>query len=370
MDENQFISRLYRYSHSFQALKASRKASDTLGSFLSPEPDDMGISNRDERVAVMTLTPGTIHLSPVIPTIKTSRPASPTLFGTDSECSDDDSNSPRSSTGEECPDLCGGPKGSCRSWTPPASPFYYTDERGIFLLDDRENYEERQKIELEHTLHDLDERLQRLRESVSPPRFLSRRPVDENATPLSSSDKSHGPSAKFPRSSTGGLAEHSRVTATSPQSRSYFCDINLRRCKLSPAQSASPDLPHRTTNAQKKDGIGTTDLGKLIRTSLQHVQYTNSPPRYLAHVSATEAHPSFREPIALPNSHEGLPEEAPSMRHTSPQLHFGTTAYPTPLPSSPESKPSRKRGRDEGFRERSGRKRRREEGEEWISAAV
>ncbi|CAF9915650.1 hypothetical protein IMSHALPRED_002664 [Imshaugia aleurites] len=304
----------------------------------------------------MTPAPRMIRVSPETLTITPPEPASPTLSGADSECSDDGSNSPCSFNGEECPDLCGGPKNSCRSWTPPASPFYYANEGGIFLLDDRQNFEQRQKIEVEHTLHDLDERLQRLRETMSPPRFLNRRPAYEISAPSS-------PSGIYDR-----LSRTSSPSSTPSESYPYDCEINLRRCKFSHTRSTSPDFFDHTTNSQEKDETGVPDLGQLIHTSLQHVQSTNSPPRYLANVTETQAQPSPREPIAILNSHEKLRDEASLMRHASPQLHFGNTAYPTPLPSSPESKPSRKRGRDEGSsQDGSGLKRRRGEDDEWIS---
>lgn len=315
----------------------------------------------------MTPTRVSIRVSPHALTITPPRPASPTPSDADSECSDDSSDSVSSFIGEECPDLCGGPKNSCRSWTPPASPFYYTDESGVFLLDDRQHYEERQKIELEHTLRDLDARLQRLRETMSPPRFLSWHHESEESTPFSRSGKSHGPSDRPPRSPTEGLAEHSRFATCSSQPYSCDCGNTLRRCKLSPIQNTSIDSLHYTMSSRKKDETKIMDLGKLIHTSLQRVQSTNSPPRYLANVSEIEAQPLLRQPITTTIPHKELCFEALFMRHASPQLHLGNTAYPTPLPSSPESRSSRKRGRDKDSEESSGRKRRREEDDGWIS---
>lgn len=368
MYDNQFTSRLYNYPYQSQALTAPGKTPDTVKSTPPLESDNIAMLNRDHRVDIMTTTRGSIRVSPRTLAITPPRPASPISSDADSDCWDDGSDSPCSFSGEECPDLCGGPKNSCRSWTPPASPFYYTNESGIFLLDDRQGYEERQKIELEHTLHDLATSLQRLRETMSPPRFLSRLHEFEGLTPSSRTGMSHGPSEEFPRSPTKSLAEHFRVTATSP-GPSCPCDCagTPCRCKLSPTQSASTDLLHQPTNTQEKDEFGTADLGKLIQASLQHVQSTNSPPKYLASVSEIEAQPLLGKQITIPNSHEQLRDEAFLVRDASPQLHLGNTAYPTPLPSSPESKPSRKRGRDESSQESSGRKRRRGEDDECIS---
>lgn len=366
MYDNRFTSRLNKYPHPSYTLTTPGETPDTVGSTPPPEPDNFGMLNKDERVAMwMAPTRGTIRVSPQTLTITPPRSASPTPSDTDSECLDDDSPSASSFTGEECPDLCGGPKNSCRSWTPPASPFYYTDESGIFLLDDRQNYEERQKIELEHTLRDLDARLQRLRETMSPPRFLIWRHESENSTPLLKSGKSYGPSERFSPSLTEGLVEHSRFTALSPQP--YPCHSTLRRCRLSPTQNACADSWHHTINTQPKDETGSTNLGKLIHTSLQHVQSTDSPPRYLAKVSEMEALALPAEPITTTNPHKELSYEALLMRHASPQLHRGITAYPSPLPSSPESKPIRKRGRDKDCEESSGRKRRRENDDKRIS---
>ncbi|KAL9135906.1 MAG: hypothetical protein Q9175_002879 [Cornicularia normoerica] len=359
MDDNLFTSGLYKHTHPSQALTTPGKTPDTVVSTPLPESDIFGMLYSDEWVAMMTPTRGPIRVSPQTLTIAPPRPASPNPSDDDSECLDDGSNSASSFTGEECPDLCGGPKNSCRSWTPPASPFYYTDESGIFLLDDRHNYGERQKIELEHTLHDLDTRLQRLGETMSPPRFLSRLHEFANSTPLSPSGKSYGRSERFSRSPTEGHAEQSSFKTASPKTDPGGCDGTLRRCKLSPTQNASADLTHSTMKIQEKDETGTTDLGRLIHSSLQRVQSTNSPPRYLANVSKPEAQPLLGEPITTPKSHEELRDKNSLMRHASPQLHAGHAAYPTPLPSSPESKPSRKR-RDEGSHESSRHKRHRE----------
>ena len=310
---------------------------------------------------MMALSQERIHVSPRALAITPPAPASPSISDTDSEYLDDGFDSASSFMGEECPDLCGGPKNSCRSWTPPASPFYYTDEGGIFLLDDRQNYEERQKVELEHTLRDLDGRLQWLRETMSPPRFLSRL-HEESWTPLSPSEKSHRLSETFPGSSTESLLEDSFFTTTTPEPHSCDCSGTLRRCKPPPSQKSFVDPPRNTANSQGKDETGITDLGSLLHTSLQHVQSTNSPPKYIAYVPE-KARPLLRDDITTPNPHE-LRNKALLMRHASPHLRSGKTAYPTPLPSSPESKPSRKRGRDECCQESSGRKRVRGEDEE------
>lgn len=316
---------------------------------------------------MMTPPRGIIRVSPPTLTIKPPRPASVATSDADSECLDDDSDSPCSFTGEECPDLCGGPKNSCRSWTPPASPFYYTkvgcDEGGIFLLDDRRNFEERQKIELQFTLHDLGERLQRLRETMSPPRFLSRLHDSKNSTPLSPFEESQMSSERFLRSATEDLDKCSSVMTTAkPCPRAS--DGTLRRRKLSPIQNVSHDSVHDSTKPQERDE-NIYDIGKLIHTSLQHVQSTNAPPRYLANMSESKAQRLPVKPVTIKDSHKELRHKAPLVRHASPQLHFGNTAYPTPLPSSPESKPRRKRGRDEDFQERSGCKKGRGEDGEW-----
>lgn len=312
--------------------------------------------DRDERVALKVPISVITRVSPQTLTITPPKPTSPTSSDADSESFDDTSISPFSFTGgEECPDLCGGFKNACRSWTPPASPFYYTNEGGIFLLDDRPKYEERQKIELQHTLLDLDARLQRLRETMSPPRCLSRLHEYETSTPSSPRGKFHDDSANLPRSPTKeALAERSLITTASP--------------RPSPRERSPPRRYKVWTMRTKKiDKIRSADLGKLIHTSLQHVQSTNSPPRYLATVSEMiEAQHLPTEPIALPNSQGKLTDEVSSLtQHTSPQLHFGNTAYPTPLPSSPESRPMRKRKRDDDDASQessSGRKRRGEEG--------
>lgn len=362
MYDNRLTSHLYTSSHPSDTLTTPGKPLDILESIPPLETDNLMFklfapmpTNRE----VIPVPPQALTMTPV-------RFASPASSEADSECSDDGSSFPCSFTGEECPDLCGGPKNSCRSWTPPASPFYYTDEGGIFLLDDRQNFEERQKIELEHMLRDLDARLQRLEATVSPQRFLTRLGELEISTPSPSSGKAPGPGDRFLPSPVQGFAEHSRIT-TSPGPFPCDCNGTTPQCKFGPTQNACPIPSDHTMDTLEKRERSPTDLGKLIHTSLKHVQSTNSPPKYLANVSEIDAQPLLREQLMIPDSDEGLRDGTLLMKHVSPKRHLGNTAYPTPLPSSPETKPNRKRGRDEGSQEDRGRKRRRAEDDELIS---
>ena len=352
---------LYNYHLPSQALTAPGKTPDVVRSTPPPEPDKLSMLNRDKRVAMQLPSSVTTRVSPQTLTIAPPRPTSPTPSDANSEYFDDTSNSPCSFTGEECPDLCGGFKNACRSWTPPASPFYYTDEGGIFLLDDRGNYEERQKIELEHTLRDLDTRLQRLRETMSPPKCFSRLHEFASSTPSSPSGNFHGDSGCLPWSPAETLAEHSHITTTSLHPSPCVRSGPPRRYELFATQHAPTDSSHNTMNTKEIDKTGTADLGKLIHTSLQHVQSTNSPPRYLANVSEIEARPLPIEPMTFPTSQRQQRLRDDGALSTC-QTSLGNTAYPTPLPSSPESKPSRKRRReDDASQESIGRKRHREE---------
>lgn len=322
--------------------------------------------NRHESFAELSAELGVNRVLPQALIMTTSRPASPVSSEADSECFDDGSSFPCSVTGEECPDLCGGPKNSCRSWTPPASPFYYTNEGGIFLLDDRQNFAERQKVELEHTLRDLDVRLQQLETTMSPPKYLSHLKELENSTESPPGDKGPRPSERFPPSPIEGLAKHSSITPTSPMSYPCDCDGSLRLCKLCPKQDTSAHSLHKTLNAQEKGVIRAPDFGNLRHSSFQHVQSTDSPQRYLAHESEIEAQFLHSEPNITRHSPKGLHDRTFVTEHASPKLHLGSTAYPTPLSSSPETKQSRKRGRDGSLRESTTRKRRRGEDDEWV----
>ena len=327
--------------------------------------DTFAFLDRHESSAKLPADCGVHHVLPQALIMTTSRPASPATSEADSECLDDGSSLPCSFSGEECPDLCGGPKHSCRSWTPPASPFYYTNEGGIFLLDDRQKFAERQKVELEHTLQDLNVRLQRLEATMSPPRYLSHLDEIENLTASPSSGKGPRPSERFPPSPNEGLVEHSSITPASPISNPCDCHGSLRLCKPCPTQDASAYPSQNTLNAQKKGEIRTPDFDSLRHTSFQHVQSTESPPTHLAHESEIEAQSLHREPNMVQNSPK-LRDGTLVRKHASPKLHFGSTAYPTPLPSSPETKQSRKRGRLECSRESTTRKRRREEDDDWV----
>ena len=366
MYDNPSTSHLYKHPRPSRTLRTPTKTPDTVRP-TPPQSDNVDMLNRDERVAMMTPNCEPIPVSPQPLIITPPRPTSPTSSDADSEPWDDASTSPCSFGGEECPDLCGGPKYACRSWTPPPSPFYYTHASGIFLLDDRESYEERQKIELEHTLHDLNARLQRLRDTMSPPRFLARVHEFGNSTPSPPGGKGQGSIKRCPPSPTEGLADHARVRTFPSGPCPCDCDGTLVSSKLAPTQNASAGSPEHPIKIQEGTETGTADLGKLIHSSLQYVQSTNSPPRYLARVSEHGAEPPLRGAIPILKSHREARNEALLTRHASPQpqphLHLGDTAYPTPRPSSPETKPSRrKRGRDEDSQESGGRRRRREGG--------
>ena len=366
MYDNSFTSHLNKHTHPFDTFTTPGELLDIVTSTPPLEMDTFAMLDRHESSAKLPADGGVNHVLPQALIMTTSSPASPASSEADSECLDDASSFPCSFTGEECPDLCGGPKNSCRSWTPPASPFYYTNEGGIFLLDDRQNFAERQKVELEHTLRDLDERLQRLEATMSPPRYLSHLDELENLTASPSSDKGPRPSERFPPSPNEGLAEHSSITPASPISYPWDCHGSLRLCNPFPTQDASAQSSQNTLHAQKKGEIRTPDFDNLRYTSFQHVQSKDSPPRYLAHESEIEAQFLHREPNIVPNSPKGLRDRTCVTKHASPQLHLGSTAYPTPLPSSPETKQSRKRGRVECPRESTTRKRRREEDDEWV----
>ncbi len=367
MYDNRFLSHLYYSSHLTQAFTNSAKRLDTPMSTLPLESDRFPMFDQDEKVAMMPTDGGAIPVSPQALITAPLRPSSPTTSDTDSECLDDGSDSPSSFTGEECPDLCGGPKYSCRTWTPPPSPFYYTNESGIFLLEDRQNFEERQKIELDHTMRELAARLQQLEEDMTPPRVLSQLLDVGNLTPLSPGAKAHGPSEEFSPSSTEEFVEYSHDKTASPEQSPCGCGSTQHTYKLSMTRNAAVDSSHNAANVHEKGEMETADLGMLIHTSLQHVQSTNSPPKYLANVSEPVAPSLPREPVIIMHSPEEPRDDALLTRHTSPHLHLGDTAYPTPLPSSPETRPSRKRGRYEGSHQSIGRKRRREEVDDWVS---
>ena len=370
MYDNPSITCLCNYSRSSHATTHPGKPFDTIVPTPPPELDMSSMSSKDERVAMLPTNGAISPVSPQTLAITPSIPASPTPSDADSECLDDASNSPCSFTGEECPDFCGGPKHSCRSWTPPASPYYYTNENGIFIVDDRQNFEQRQKIELEHTLRNLAERLEQLRDSVSPARFIDGLHELEDSTLLSSGGNVYESSKKSPPSPNKGNVGNSRNMTVSPEPYPCNCGGIQRPCQICATQYISANSSQHEMNTEEKGEMRSTDLGKLIHTSLQHVQTTNSPPRYLTNVTERGTQSLPTKPTAAPNSHGKLHDEALPTKHASPQLHLGNTAYPTPLPSSPETRPSRKRGRTEGFQEGSGRKRRREENDEWVSTAL
>ena len=203
---------------------------------------------------------------------------------------------------------------------------------------------------------------------MSPPRFISELHESGDSAPPSPNGKDHEPSENFPLSPTEGLAEYSRIATPCPAPFVYDCDSPPRHCKYCPTRDApAADPSHEEVDPEQKCKIEPTNLGKLINTYLQHVQSTDSPPRYLS----THGGPSSmrrRETVLI--EEEPLRNDDDDASAPTKHARLGNpTAYPTPLPSSPETKPSRKRARDGGFQGDGGggRKRRRDGEEEWIS---
>ena len=135
---------------------------------------------------------------------------------------------------EDCPCKCGSFRGSCLALTLPPSPLHFW-VRGTegepaqhLFINDVQQFETVQKIELQNTLQEVHVRLDRLRETKSPPRSI--RPWSEPEIPPTTLDVPNRSASSYEAESPDCLSTShtTSITEVSPLSR---CGGPQQRCK-------------------------------------------------------------------------------------------------------------------------------------------
>ena len=183
---------------------------------------------------------------------------------------------------EDCPCKCGSFRGSCLALTLPPSPLHFW-VRGTegepaqhLFVNDAQQFETMQRIELQNTLQEVHVRLDRLRETKSPPRSI--RPWSEPKMPpiildvpdgsasTSEAQSSDRPSTSHTTANTkvspltqcGGPQQHGKIqNKTTTEAWNHPNPMNDKDDKIPlrinprhhyPLQSKAPKSPNKTTS--------------------------------------------------------------------------------------------------------------------------
>ena len=203
---------------------------------------------------------------------------------------------------EDCPCKCGSFRGSCLALTLPPSPLHFW-VRGTegepaqhLFINDVQQFETVQRIELQNTLQEVHVRLDRLRETKSPPRSI--RPWSEPEIPPTKLDVPNGSASSSESSDCLPTSHITSVTEVSPLSR---CGEPQQRCKYqdkktseaqnhsSPSKALDDEIPMRT-NPRHHYPLQT----KSTKSGTKTTSPTNAPelPRVPTRASRSRMPPS------------------------------------------------------------------------------
>ena len=275
---------------------------------------------------------------------------------------------------EDCPCKCGSFRGSCLALTLPPSPLHFW-VRGTegepaqhLFVNDVQQFENVQKIELQNTLQEVHVRLDRLRETKSPPRSI--RPWSEPEIPLATIDVSNG-SASGSKAQSSGCPLTSHTTSNTEVSLLSRCEGTQQHCKHQdktiPEARSHPshtdDLddkipltinPRHHYPLQSKPTKSTTKTTSPINAP--------EPPRLSKRASRTRMPPSpsksktkQRSPMTIKTATKTARLPTPSTtRHlrppSSPTMKFGGKQSRRGRHER-SSSPKRQRGSDDGIEE-------------------
>ena len=207
---------------------------------------------------------------------------------------------------EDCPCKCGSFRGSCLALTLPPSPLHFW-VRGTegepaqhLFINDVQQFETVQKIELQNTLQEVRVRLDRLRETKSPPRSI--RPWSEPEIPPATVDvpnrgaSSSGSSDYLSTSRTTSLTEISPLSRCGgPQQRCKYQDETSPEARnhSSPSDDLNDKIPMRIN---QRHHYSLQPKPTKSRTKTTSPINAPQPPRLSTRASRTRMPPS---PIKL-----------------------------------------------------------------------
>ena len=276
---------------------------------------------------------------------------------------------------EDCPCKCGSFRGSCLALTLPPSPLHFW-VRGTegepaqhLFINDVQQFETVQKIELQNTLQEVHVRLDRLRDTKSPPRSI--RPWSEPEIPStildipnrsasgSEAQSPDCPSTSHPTSNTkvSGLSRHGGLhqdckhqNKTTPEARSHSSSTNALDDKIPlrinphhhyPLQSKPTDSPTKTTipiNAPKPPRLSKRASRTRIPSSLSKSKTKQRSPMTMKTATKTATLPT-------PSTTRHLrPPSSPTMKSCGKQSRRPRHAR--------SSSPKRQRGSDDDTEDR------------------
>ena len=266
---------------------------------------------------------------------------------------------------EDCPCKCGSFRGSCLALTLPPSPLHFW-VRGTegepaqhLFINDVQQFETVQRTELQNTLQEVHVRLDRLRETKSPPRCT--RPRSEPEIPPTTLDVPKGtasgsefgcPSMSHTISNTkgsglsryGGLhQDHKHQHKTTVEARSHSSPTNGFNDKISlsnnlrhhyPLRSKptkSPTKTHSPINAPEPSRLSKRASRTRMRPSLSQSKTKQRSPMTMKTVTktATRPTPSTTRHLRPPSSPTMKSCRKPSRRSrhersTSPKRQRGS----------------------------------------------
>ncbi len=188
---------------------------------------------------------------------------------------------------EDCPCKCGSFRGSCLALTLPPSPLHFW-VRGTegepaqhLFINDVQQFETVQRIELQNTLQELHVRLDRLRETKSPPRSI--RPWSEPEIPPAMLDVPNG-SASSSESQTSDCPSTSHTTSITEVSPLSRCGGLQEHCRHQ----------DKITSNARSHSSPTNDLGDKIPLRI------NPPHHYPLQSKPTESPTKKTSPLNAP----------------------------------------------------------------------
>ena len=250
---------------------------------------------------------------------------------------------------EDCPCKCGSFRGSCLALTLPPSPLHFW-VRGTegepaqhLFINDVQQFETVQRIELQNTLQEVHVRLDRLRETKSPPRCI--RPWSEPEIPPTTLDVPNGSASGSEAQSFASPSMSHTISNTKGSGLSRYGGLN-QDCKHQ----------HKTTVGARSRSNELDDKISLSNNPRHHYPLrskpTKSPIKMTSTINAPEP-PGLSKRASRTRMPPSLNKSKTKQRSTvTTKTVTKTATRPTPSttrhlgpPSSPTTKMCRKSSR-------------------------